>query len=146
VEDDRYYLNIALEEAEIAFTEGTIPIGAVLVGPDGNIINRGRNRVFTAFDPSCHAEIDVIRKSGKELLDKKYKNKCTLYTTVEPCPMCSGAIILADISRVVWALSDDYLGALRIMKEGNYFRHKYDKVSVTEMPYRDLALQAQNLH
>jgi tRNA(adenine34) deaminase len=144
--DDRYYLEIALEEAEKAFAEGTIPIGAVIVGPDGEIISRGRNRVFTSMDPSCHAEIDVIRSAGKVLLNPDYKNKCTMYTTVEPCPMCSGALILADITRVVWALSDDYLGALRMMKEGNHFRHKFDKISVTPMPYPDLALRSQELH
>lgn len=83
--DDRHYLEIALEEAEIAFSEGTIPIGAVIVGPEGEIISRGRNRVFSSMDPSCHAEIDVIRKAGKNLLNKDYKNKCTMYTTVEPC-------------------------------------------------------------
>ncbi len=144
--DDRYYLEIALEEAEMAFSEGTIPIGAVIVGPAGEIISRGRNRVFTAMDPSCHAEIDVIRSAGNVLLDQEYKNRCTMYTTVEPCPMCSGALILADITRVVWALSDDYLGAMRIMKEGNHFRHKFDKIRITPMPYTDLAIRSQELH
>nr|WP_268795572.1 hypothetical protein [Paenibacillus sp. Soil766] len=69
-----------------------------------------------------------------------------MYSTVEPCPMCSGTLILADISRAVWALSDDYLGAMRIMKQGNHFRHKFDKISVMEMPYKDLAIRSQELH
>jgi tRNA(adenine34) deaminase len=143
---DRYFLELALEEAEIAFKEGTIPIGAILVDHEGNIISKGRNRVFTNLDPSCHAEIDVIRQAGDKLLNPIYKNKCTLYSTVEPCPMCSGALILADISRAVWALSDNYLGALRIMKEGNHFRHKFDKIEINPMPYRDLAIRSQELH
>ncbi|WP_246628111.1 nucleoside deaminase [Paenibacillus oenotherae] len=146
MEMDRYFLTIALDEAEIALKEGTVPIGAVLVDPEGNILSKGRNRIFTTSDPTCHAEIDVIRQAGKNLLDPRYKNKCTLYSTVEPCPMCSGALILADIARAVWALSDDYLGAMRIMKQGNHFRHKFDKVSVTAMPYRDLAIRSQELH
>jgi tRNA(adenine34) deaminase len=58
---DRHYLEIALEEAEIAYHEGSIPIGAVLVGPNGEMLSRGHNRVFTHDDPSWHAEIDVIR-------------------------------------------------------------------------------------
>ncbi|MFD2670962.1 deaminase [Marinicrinis sediminis] len=91
-------------------------------------------------------EIDVIRQAGQLLMDKKYKNKCTLYSTVEPCPMCAGALILADIARSVWALSDDYLGAVRIMKAGNHFRHKFDKICVTAMPYKDLAIWSQKLH
>jgi tRNA(adenine34) deaminase len=146
VEVDRYFLEIALEEARLAYEEGTIPIGAVLVSPDGKIVSRGRNRVYTTSDPSWHAEIDCIRQAGKELMDLTYKNQCTLYSTVEPCPMCTGAVILSDIKRVVWALSDDYLGAMRIMKNGNHFRHKYDKVETTAMPYEDLAFAAQELH
>ncbi|MNW15530.1 tRNA-specific adenosine deaminase [compost metagenome] len=70
---DRYFLEIALEEAEIAFSEGTVPIGAVLVDHEGNILSKGRNRIFTANDPTCHAEIDVIRKAGSKLLDPTYK-------------------------------------------------------------------------
>jgi tRNA(adenine34) deaminase len=143
---DRHYLEMALEEAKIAYQEGTIPIGAVLVGPDGEMLSRGHNRVYTHDDPSWHAEIDVIRQSGKLLMDKRYKNRCTLYSSVEPCPMCTGALILADINRVVWALSDDYLGALRIMKEGNHFRHKYDKIAIAPQPYHDLALRSEELH
>jgi tRNA(adenine34) deaminase len=146
LELDRYFLEMALEEAELSFNEGTYPIGAVLVDPDGNVIGKGRNRVFSHLDPTCHAEIDVIRMAGAKLLDPKYKNKCTLYSSVEPCPMCSGALILADISRVVWALSDEYLGAMRIMKEGTHFRHKFDKIEITAMPYNDLALRQQELH
>ncbi|MFF2482667.1 nucleoside deaminase [Paenibacillus sp. NPDC058071] len=146
MDKDRYFLEMALDEAEIAFQEGTVPIGVVLVDPDGNVLSKGRNRIFTNFDPTCHAEVDVIRQAGKKLLDPVYKNKCTLYSTVEPCPMCSGAIILSDICRAVWALSDDYLGAMRTMKEGSHFRHKFDKVSVTAMPFKDLAIRSQELH
>ncbi|MDR6549070.1 nucleoside deaminase [Paenibacillus qinlingensis] len=143
---DRHFLEIALEEAEIASSVGTVPIGAVLVDHEGNILNKGRNRIFTANDPTGHAEIDVIRQAGSKLLDPTYKQKCTIYSTVEPCPMCSGALILADISRAVRALSDDYLGAMRIMKQGNHFRHKFDKISVIAMPYKDLAIRSQELH
>jgi tRNA(adenine34) deaminase len=146
MELDRHFLELAMQEAELAFKEGTYPIGAVLVDAEGTILSKGRNRVFSNQDPTCHAEIDVIRSAGELLLDPRYKNKCTLYTTVEPCPMCSGAIIIADIKRVVWALSDDYFGALRIMKTGNHFRHKFDKVEMTPMPFKDLALKQQDLH
>ncbi|MBH5319583.1 nucleoside deaminase [Paenibacillus sp. GSMTC-2017] len=146
MQSDRYYLELAFEEAEKASCEGSIPIGAVLVAPNGDVISRGRNQVFTAWDPTCHAEIDAIRGAGKLLFQPEYKNKCTLYSTVEPCPMCTGALILADINRAVWALSDNYLGALRIAKEGNHFRHKYDKINITVQPYVDLAEKSESLH
>ncbi|WP_236338305.1 nucleoside deaminase [Paenibacillus plantiphilus] len=146
MKDDRHYLELAFEEAEQASREGSIPIGAVLVAPNGEVISRGRNQVFTAWDPTCHAEVDAIRKAGKLLFQPEYKNKCTIYSTVEPCPMCTGALILADINRSVWALSDDYLGAVRISKSGEHFRHKYDKLSITAQPYIDLAARSERLH
>ncbi len=74
MKDDRYYLEIALEEAEMAFEEGTYPIGAVLVAPDGKILSRGRNRVYPLKDPTHHAEMDVIRQSGHALMNPIYKN------------------------------------------------------------------------
>lgn len=143
--DDRYYLELAIQEAEISLKEGTYPIGALIVSPDGEILSKGRNMVLTTFDPTAHAEICAIRNAGKLLFDSKYKNKCTLYVSAEPCPMCSGAIILSDIARVVWALSDNYLGALRHAKLGEHFKHKYDKVSITPEPYYDLAIKQENL-
>jgi tRNA(adenine34) deaminase len=144
--DDRHYLELALEEAERAFHEGTIPIGAVILGPSGEIISIGRNRVHTNHDATAHAEIDAIRAAGRTLFNPQYKNQCTIYSSVEPCPMCSGALILADISRSVWALSDDYLGAMRIMKDGLHFRHKYDRINITPQPYLDLAERSEKLH
>lgn len=146
MEEDRYYLEIALAEAELAFNEGSIPIGAVIVGPSGEILSTGRNRVFSSWDPCAHAEVDAIRNAGKKLFEMQYKNKCTIYSTVEPCPMCSGALIFADISRAVWALTDQYLGAMRILKEGQHFRHKFDKVEITSQPYIDLAERSEELH
>lgn len=143
--NDRCFLEVALEEAKIASREGSIPIGAVIVGPSGDILSRGRNKVHTNHDSTAHAEVDAIRNAGKLLFDPIYKNQCTIYSSVEPCPMCSGALILADISRAVWALSDNYLGALRIMKEGVHFRHKYDRIRITPQPYPDLAEHSEQL-
>lgn len=145
MKDDRYYLEVALEQAEKAAKEGTYPIGAVLVGPTGEILAKGHNSVWTNMDPTGHAEMNVIRSAGKWLMDSNYKNKCTIYSTVEPCPMCTGALILADIHRSVWALSDDYLGAMRKAKAGADFRRKYDRIEVCAMPYKDLAIKSQEL-
>src|SRR5690554_4586134 len=116
MKDDRYYLELAFAEAELAAKEGSIPIGVVIVGPDGEIVSTGRNQVFSSWDPTSHAEVNAIRNAGKKLFEPHYKDKCTIYSTVEPCPMCSGALILADLSRSVWALTDHYLGAMRVLK------------------------------
>lgn len=143
---DYDYLELAFSEAELSFEAGTFPIGAIIVGPSGEIISRGRNRVHSDHDATAHAEIDAIRNAGKLLFLPEYKNRCTMYSTVEPCPMCTGALILADISRAVWALSDDYLGAVRIMKNGAHFRHKFDRIEILPQPYPDLAERSEALH
>lgn len=100
---DYEYLTLALEEADQALIEGTYPIGAIIVDADGNVVSRGRNRVFSECDPTAHAEVDAIRQAGQHLLDvskKRYtKNDLTLYTTCEPCPMCSCTILMSGIKR-----------------------------------------------
>src|SRR6266699_945769 len=102
MKSDRYYLELALEEAEQACQQGTYPIGALVVGPDGSILSRGQNRVYSAGDYTAHAEVETLRHAGGMLMEPSYRGKCTLYTTMEPCLMCTGALLLATIARVVW--------------------------------------------
>lgn len=135
---DKEFLLIALEEARIAYEEGTYPVGAIIVAPSGEIIARGRNRVYSAYDATAHAEIDVIRQAGKKLFEKDLKKQCTLYCTAEPCPMCAGSLIIADIKRVVWIANDNYLGAFRKYKEGPHFKNRFDQIEMTPAPYPDL--------
>ena len=98
----------ALVEAQIAFDEDEIPIGAVIVCK-GRIISRGHNLTEMLCDVTAHAEMQVIT-SGANMLGGKYLKDCTLYVTVEPCVMCAGAISWAQISRVVYGASDDKRG------------------------------------
>ncbi|MGD0032948.1 MULTISPECIES: nucleoside deaminase [Paenibacillus] len=139
---DYEYLVLALEEADQAFIEGTYPIGAVIVDEDGDVLSKGRNRVFSECDPTAHAEVDAIRRAGKHLLDldrKKFtKNNLTLYTTCEPCPMCSCTILMSGIKRIVWAADDEEYGGLRRFKEGPHFIHMFDTLSCVAAPYLDL--------
>jgi len=116
------------------------------VSPDGEIVSRGRNRIYTAWDATAHAEIDAIRNAGKLLCNRDNKYKFTLYTSVEPCPLCAGAIVLADIGRVVWALNDDYLGAFRILKNGKHFQHKLKHIHFTAAPFHDLAIKQEAVY
>lgn len=109
---DRFYLEIALDEAEQASQEGTLPAGALVVGPDGMILGRGRNRVYSAGDYTAHAEVNALRNAGKVLMEPSYAGKCILYTTTEPCLMCTGALLIANIARVVWIVNDPDFGAL----------------------------------
>ncbi|MCJ7745053.1 MAG: tRNA adenosine(34) deaminase TadA [Actinobacteria bacterium] len=102
-------MQIALEEAELALEAGEIPVGAVLT-KDGEIIARGHNRRVETGDPTAHAEVLVLQMAGKRTGDWRLEG-ATLYVTLEPCPMCAGAIALARIERVVFGASEPRAGA-----------------------------------
>ncbi|GKV56447.1 tRNA-specific adenosine deaminase [Sporosarcina sp. NCCP-2222] len=137
---DRKYLELALEQAELALQENTYPVGAVLVDEQSNVIAIGRNRVHSAQDTTAHAEIDVIRNAGESIFDAKIRQKTfTLYSTLEPCPMCTGGILFSKIKRVVWLLNDEKgFGGLRKMKEAGIFQEKMDRMELIEEPEADL--------
>ena len=107
-EIDERYMTFALQEAQAAFDEGEIPIGAVIVC-NGKVIARAHNRTERLTDVTAHAEIMAIT-SAAEYLGGKYLPDCTLYVTVEPCLMCSGALAWAQIGRVVYGTPDDKRG------------------------------------
>ena len=107
-------MNIALKEALIAYKEDEIPIGAIIVYKD-KIISRGYNQSQKLKDSTAHAEMIAIT-SAQNKIGSKYLNECELYVTLEPCMMCSGAIYLSKISRVVYGLDDKEKGYLRLSK------------------------------
>jgi tRNA(adenine34) deaminase len=108
--DDLEYLQAAIAEARAAEDDGEVPIGAVIVH-NGEIIARGQNRVLRDHDPTAHAEIVALRHAGAALENYRLAEGCTLYTTLEPCSMCAGAIIHARIHRLVYAAPDPKAGA-----------------------------------
>ena len=105
---DLYYMQRALAEAEAAYKEGEIPVGAVVVCRD-RIIARAHNLTETLNDVTAHAEMQVITMAANEL-GGKYLQDCTLYVTVEPCIMCAGAIGWAQLQRIVYGCRDDKRG------------------------------------
>ena len=106
--DDTYFINEALKEAKKSLAEGGIPIGAVLV-KDGKIISRGHNRLIQNDSVILHAEIDTIENAGR--LNHEDYLQSVLYTTLSPCPMCSGAILLYNIPKVVIGENTTLMGA-----------------------------------
>lgn len=106
---DLFFMNEALIEAQKAFDQGEVPVGAVLVYQN-EIIARSFNQVETLVDATSHAELLCIRK-GSEMLGNWRLTGCTLYTTLEPCPMCAGALISSRVDRVVWGAPDVRQGA-----------------------------------
>ena len=113
---DRRWMKKALREAERAFEAGEVPIGAVVVqyeegrDGDGRLVGRGQNRVEALQDPTAHAEMLAIT-AASESLGRKHLPDCTLYVTLEPCPMCAGASVLARLGRLVFGAFDEKAGA-----------------------------------
>lgn len=105
---DEEFMRKALQEAQRAFDEGEIPIGAVVVCKD-RVIARAHNLTETLCDVTAHAEMQAITMAANEL-GGKYLTDCTLYVTVEPCPMCAGAIGWAQLPRIVYGAPDEKRG------------------------------------
>ena len=105
---DEYYMKEALREAEAARSEGEVPIGAVVVAR-GRVIARGHNMTERLHDPTAHAEM-IALTAATEALGGKYLQDCTLYVTVEPCPMCAAAHCWAQTARIVYGAPDPKRG------------------------------------
>ena len=105
------YMALALSLAREAAENGEVPVGCVIADAQGNVIGRGRNRRQERPDATAHAEVEAIRQACAALGDWRLAG-CTLYVTLEPCPMCAGAILNARIPRVVYGASDSKCGAV----------------------------------
>ncbi|WP_428224261.1 nucleoside deaminase [Flavobacterium sp.] len=105
---DEYFMKKALQEAEMAFERGEIPVGAVVV-VDNRIIARSHNLTEMLNDVTAHAEMQAITASAN-FLGGKYLKDCTLYVTLEPCQMCAGALYWSQISKIVFGASDNQRG------------------------------------
>ena len=99
-----YYMGEALKQAKKAFDKGEVPVGSVLVY-QGNIIARSHNLVETSLDATMHAEMQCLREGARVFQNWRLLN-CTLYTTLEPCAMCGGALILSRVEKVVYGAQD----------------------------------------
>jgi tRNA(adenine34) deaminase len=115
VYDDTYFMRQAIEQARLAAAAGEIPVGAVVVANE-RIIARGHNQTEMLNDVTAHAEIIALTAAANHLGDK-YLHDCTLYVTLEPCPMCAGALAWSQVSRIVYGASDDKRGFMRFGRE-----------------------------
>ena len=127
--EDEKWMNLALKEAKKAVVEGEVPVGAILI-KNGLLIAKAHNQPISLNDASAHAEIQLIRSAGEKL--KNYRlNGTSIYVTLEPCPMCLGAIIHARIDRIIFGASDSKTGACGSalnLVNANFFNHKVDIV------------------
>ena len=109
---DDYFMKKALQEAEMAFEKGEIPVGAIIV-VDDKVIARSHNLTELLNDVTAHAEMQSITAAAN-FLGGKYLKNCTLYVTLEPCQMCAGALYWSQISKVVFGARDDQRGFLTL--------------------------------
>jgi len=122
IPDDEYFMRIALQQAEYAFEDDEVPVGAVVV-LNNKIIARAHNQVERLNDPTAHAEM-IALTSAFNYLGSKYLPEAVLYVTVEPCLMCCGAMYWGKIGRVVYGCSDEKNGYKHITEENWPFHPK----------------------
>lgn len=113
--DDRHFLDLAIAEARTGLAEGGIPIGAALVGHDGTVLGTGHNRRVQDGSAIRHGETDALERAGR--LAASVYAKSTMYTTLSPCHMCTGAILLYGIPRVVLGENRTFLGAEDLLRQ-----------------------------
>lgn len=109
MQDDVFYMNLALDEAKKAFEAGEVPVGAVIV-KNGELIAKAHNRVEQFKQGTAHAELLAIQAASEKLGLWRLEG-CTLYVTKEPCPMCAGAMVNSRLERLVFGCSDSVFGA-----------------------------------
>ena len=107
---DEEYMREALAEAALAEAEGEVPVGALVV-LDGRVLGRGHNRVIQKNDPTAHAEVEALRVAAKAIGNYRLVG-ADLYSTIEPCAMCSGALVHARIQRLIYGAADEKAGAV----------------------------------
>lgn len=110
VKDHTFFMQLAYNQAIDAFKQNEVPVGAIIV-KDGEVIAASHNQVESTNDPTAHAEILAITQAARHIQDWRL-NACTLYVTKEPCPMCTGAAIMARIEHVVYAFQDPKMGCM----------------------------------
>jgi len=108
--DDTYFMKRALQEAEEAYSQGEVPIGAIIVAKN-QIIARTHNLTETLNDVTAHAEMQAITSAANHI-GGKYLKDCTLYVTIEPCQMCAGALFWSQISKIVYGARDEQRGCI----------------------------------
>ncbi|THB75354.1 MAG: nucleoside deaminase [Desulfobacteraceae bacterium] len=141
MQDDTYYMNLAIEQARKALAYDEVPVGAVIVSDSGRVIGTGHNRPISSNDPTSHAEIEALRDACRTMGNYRLTG-VTVYATIEPCIMCMGAIIHARAGRLVYGARDLRWGAagtLYDFSRDERLNHTLEVVSgVCEQETKDL--------
>jgi tRNA(adenine34) deaminase len=150
--DHHRYLELAIAQAEIALTEGSTPVGGVLVDADGEVVAVSRNQSAPLGDPTAHAETQAIRAGGVALMPRSLvpapgARDYTLYTTGEPCLMCVGLVLLSPIDTLVWAAGPIVLGgsAWDAIAGSGWNAARFEKITVIREPDPEIRLRSRKL-
>ncbi|ADU92473.1 putative zinc-binding cytidine/deoxycytidylate deaminase [Taylorella equigenitalis 14/56] len=111
IADNKKFMQLALQNAEKAYKSGEVPVGAVLVGPNQDILGQGYNQVIGTSDSTAHAEIVALREANLSIQNYRLPSGCTMFVTLEPCIMCLGALIHARLEHLVIGSRDPKTGA-----------------------------------
>ncbi len=141
--DHRQFLEQALDDALLARQAGEDPIGCVIVDAHGEIIGRGHNHINRLGDPTAHAEMLAMREAVSRMAGEAARS-CTLYSTLEPCPMCLGTIIMCHIGTLVWAANDRRKETHRLLAANAYMKSR--KLVTVAAPYPDLEEKCSTMH
>ena len=126
-QNDEYFMSLALEQGQLAFDAGEVPVGAVVVLA-GQVIGRGYNKPITSLDPSAHAEVVALRDAAKNIGNYRLSG-ATLYVTVEPCTMCAGLLVHSRIERLVYATTEPKSGVIEsamCLLDSAFYNHKIE--------------------
>ena len=143
-DDDARWMGLALAEAQLALATGDVPVGAVVVGPDGAVLGRGHNAREADGDPTAHAEVLALRAAAATL-GRWRLDDCTLVVTLEPCVMCAGATVLARIPRLVlgaWDLKAGGCGSQWDVVRDRRVNHRVEVVGGVREPESAALLRA----
>lgn len=124
---DQNFMKLALEQGQLAYDAGEVPVGAVVV-LDGQVIGRGYNKPITSLDPSAHAEVVALRDAALNIGNYRLAN-AVLYATVEPCTMCSGLLVHSRIARLVYGTTEPKSGVIEsamCLLEQPFYNHKIE--------------------
>lgn len=123
------YMQLALAQAQQAFEKDEVPVGAIIVAPDGKVIAQAYNAVEQTHSQTAHAEMHAIAQAGAVLGDWRLE-QCWLYVTLEPCAMCMNAIIISRLAGVAYGASSPLFGYLKVDKEGSSWLYKRDALTI----------------
>ena len=113
---DEHFMQVALDAARLAVENDEVPIGACIIDENGNVLAVSGNRTRTDCDPTAHAEIVVLREAAKKIGNYRL-TECSVYTTIEPCAMCAGALVQARVKRLIYGSADERFGAVESVFE-----------------------------